>query len=64
MTDYLFDKARILVDRISEQRARELYEEARTRPDSDLEGDLETGFHYWDAPDGIKLVRFHVTPLP
>jgi len=53
------------IDQISAARARELHDAARLRPDADLDGDLETGFHFYETDgDGLQLVRHHVTPVP
>ena len=63
MDDYRLYKAGITENGITAARARELYEDARSRPDSDLDGDLATGFHYYaTASEGLRLVRCHVLP--
>lgn len=63
MGDYDLYNGGIVHDRISAERAREIYDEAAADPESDLDGDLETGFHYWTKnADGVQLVRHHVMP--
>ena len=69
MTDahaYLLDRAGITSDHITADKARQLYDEAHARPESALEGDLETGFGFWllSADRTVRLVRCTVTPLP
>lgn len=67
MTDaYLLSRAGITADRITAAEARRLYDGARDRPGSVLEGDLESGFGFWSlSADGkLRLVRCTVTPLP
>jgi hypothetical protein len=61
---YLLDRANITADYITTRRARELYTEAQRDPQSDLWGDLETGFYFWSIePDtGLRLVHYSVTP--
>lgn len=65
MPDYVYDRAGILRDVVTEQEAKALYEEAAALAGSDLDGDLETGFHFWGVvePYGAKLIRCHVTPI-
>lgn len=65
MADYVLHNGGIVRKRIGVERAREIYDEAAADPQSDLDGDLQAGFHYWtkDA-DGLELVRHHVMPLP
>lgn len=61
---YLLDRANLTADYITAQRARELYAEAQSQPESGLWGDLETGFYFWsyEAETGLKLVHYSVTP--
>lgn len=63
---YLFVRASITADYITARRARELYAEAASQPETDLYGDLATGFYFWslDAESGLKLVHCRVTPVP
>lgn len=45
--------------------ARHLFAAAARRPDADLDGGLEHGFHYWATrAEGPQPVRCHVYPLP
>jgi hypothetical protein len=61
---YLIDRAGIVRERITAADAHRLYADAKTRPGSNLAGDLETGFTYWAAVfDDVRLVRCHVHPL-
>jgi hypothetical protein len=63
MADYDLYNGGIVHQLITAERAREIYEQAAADPDSDLDGDLETGFHYWTkSTDGLELVRHHVMP--
>lgn len=67
MTDtYFLSRAGITSDYITAGKARQLYDDARDRPDSGLEGDLETGFGFWllSADGKVRLVHCTVTPLP
>lgn len=64
MPDYNVYNGGITKERISSERARELYEQAAANPDSDLDGSLEHGFHYWTiGADGGRRVRRHVMPV-
>lgn len=48
---------------LTQARARELFDQARERPDADLDGSLAEGFHYYNGgPDGLRL-RVHVMPI-
>lgn len=60
---YRISRARITEGILSAEQARELFEAARTNPNADLAGDLESGFHYWSTSDAMQLVRCHVVPL-
>ena len=64
---YLFDRAGITSDYITSGRASELLVEAReSELAAGLSGDLETGFCFWsfDAESGLRLIHYHVTPVP
>lgn len=63
---YLLIRASITSDYITARRARELYAEAAAQPETDLYGDLKTGFYFWsfDPESGLKLVHCRVTPVP
>jgi hypothetical protein len=63
---YLLVRAGITADYITAAKARQLYANARDRPDAGLEGDLESGFAFWSlSADGkVRLVRCTVTPSP
>ncbi|MBS2962581.1 hypothetical protein KGA66_05950 [Actinocrinis puniceicyclus] len=62
---YVLSNGGLISDLITAERARELYDEASARPGSDLDGDLEHGFHFWSqGSDGQRLVRHHVIPWP
>ena len=63
---YMIMRARITTDYLTASHARELYDEARTRPHADLRGDFDSGFYYWAFTDesGLRLIRCRVTPVP
>lgn len=50
-------------DRITPERARELYEAAKNDPDSGLTGTLETGFEFSTTYEGVRLVPMRVEPV-
>ena len=62
---FLLSRAGITSDYITADKARQLYDDARGRPESGLEGDLETGFGFWllSADGTVRLVRCTVTPV-
>jgi len=61
---YLLTRAHITADYITAQYAGELYDQARSRPEADLRGDLEAGFYFWTLSDsGLRLVHCRVIPL-
>ena len=61
---YLLTRAHITADYITAQYAGELYDQAGSRPEADLRGDLETGFYFWTLSDsGLRLIHCRVTPL-
>ncbi|HZP51584.1 hypothetical protein, partial [Actinocrinis sp.] len=65
MTDtFLLTRAGITSDYITAAKAQQLYDDARARPESALDGDLETGFGFWllSADGTVRLVRCTVTP--
>ena len=61
--EYLITRAHLNRERITPETARRIYDEAAAREDSELTGDVETGFAFWsEIHDGLKLVRVRVTP--
>lgn len=64
---YLLDRAGITWDYITARRAGELLTEAQeSKLEIGLCGDLETGFYFWsfDVESGLRLIHYHVTPVP
>ena len=67
--DYVYDRAHLLQEHITESQARELFREAAGIDGSELAGDLDSGFSFWaivtrDGPNVTKLIRCDVTPCP
>lgn len=62
---YLLSRAGITADYITAGQAQQLYDDARDRPASALEGDLESGFGFWSlsTDEQVRLVRCTVVPL-
>ena len=50
-------------DRITPERARELYEAAKNDPDSGLIGTLQDGFEFSTTYHGVKLVPMRIEPI-
>lgn len=50
-------------DKITPERARELYEAAQADPDSGLIGTIETGFEFFTTYQGVRLVPMRVEPV-
>jgi hypothetical protein len=64
MPDYVIDRGNPYIDRISEQRASEIYAAAQPDPDAELDGTLEGGFTYLiGEPGEPHLVRATVRPV-
>ena len=70
MTEYRRSRLHgMLTDILTEQRAAELYHKYAALPDSELTGDLATGFSFWTTTERdenghiLKLVHTKVTPL-
>jgi hypothetical protein len=61
---YLLIRAGITADYILVDQAKQLYHAARDRPESGLDGDLESGFGFWSlsADGSVRLV--HCTVIP
>jgi len=48
---------------LTKEQAAEIYLSQRRRPGAQLDGDLESGFHFWVFDgDGMRLGRYHVMP--
>lgn len=61
---YVFDRGRPFIDAITEERARQLYAQARARPGSELEGSVEDGFMYTAArSSSISYLKVKVYPI-
>lgn len=50
-------------DRITPERARQLYDAAQADPDSGLTGTLQDGFEFYTTYQGVRLVPMRVEPV-
>jgi len=61
---YVFDRGRPFIDPITEEHARQIYDEASRRPGAELAGSLEAGFAYTVARSSrISFLRVRVYPI-
>ena len=62
---YLVVRASLVHSYIGASLARKLFDEADSRPGSQLDGNLQDGFAYWavTSDDGLRLVGCQVLPV-